>query len=247
MHDAIMADAARPARVSILKLPMLDYSIGHEIVLWQRRNAFVTHLPDSFDELPLVERIKALQQAVLVCCEKIPRSARFWAWRCRNLDMLDEMKKFREYRAAGSLDLPQAKIPKVAGAHYHYFGSPETAQLLNYVSSRHQAMISAHFEGSPLNFPFGLARILYMTDAETSGAIWIKNFHDMETERRKEAFEKLHPESTLAVGSEAVQASAEKWNREHPECPVPLSRSPIKPSAGELERRKAMDDLAPPK
>lgn len=39
---------------------------------------------------------------------------------------------------------------------------------------------------------------------------------------RMKAFEKRNPASTLAIGEAAVKASAEKWNREHPDSPVPI-------------------------
>jgi hypothetical protein len=47
-----------------------------------------------------------------------------------------------------------------------------------------------------------------------------------EEKRRLKAFEKAYPESTLAIGNEAVKASAEKWNREHPDAPVTLPELP---------------------
>ena len=225
MHDALIADAARPARVSILKLPMLDYSIGHELILWQRRNPFVTYTSSSFNELPFDDQAKALNQAVLVCCERLPQWPRWWAWGCRKLDKGAEMAKFREYREAGSLDLPVVKMPRTPGAHFHYFGSPETGVLINYVSEHHQAMIAAHFDGSPLNFPFGLARILYMTYQEGEGHVWVENYHDWQVKQRRAAYERAHPESGLAIGDEAVQVAAEKWNAEHPESPAPLMRN----------------------
>jgi len=135
-----------------------------------------------------------------------------------------EAERFQEYRASGSLDLPTAKMPRTAGHPYHYFGGPELARLINYVTRRHSVMIETHFEGSPLNFPLGLARMFYLVDAESDGAVWIKNAHDVEVDEQRAAYEKAHPENTLAIGEDAVQASAEKWNAEHPDYPVPLMR-----------------------
>ena len=51
MHDALFADAARPERVSILHLLMLDYSIGHELLLWRQRNPLVTLSRAGFEAL----------------------------------------------------------------------------------------------------------------------------------------------------------------------------------------------------
>jgi hypothetical protein len=39
---------------------------------------------------------------------------------------------------------------------------------------------------------------------------------------RMMAYEKANPESTLAIGGDAVRASAEKWNKEHPRSPVSI-------------------------
>jgi hypothetical protein len=39
---------------------------------------------------------------------------------------------------------------------------------------------------------------------------------------RMKAFEEKYPESTLAIGEDAVRVSAEKWNKKHPDSPVPI-------------------------
>lgn len=232
MHDADFADAFRPPRFSVLGLGLMDYTIGHELVLWQRRNPLVATTREEFDGLPWNAKIKALSQAVLICCRREPCFASLWGRRCAKLDLDVEIGKFRDYRAAGSLDLPTAKMPKTQGHPYHYFGGPELARLINYVTRRHSVMIQTHFEGSPLNFPLGLARMLYLVDVESDGGVWIKNHLDMEADAQRAAYEKAHPESTFAMGEEAVQASAERWNAEHPDCPVPTMRS-VKPENGD--------------
>jgi 20S proteasome alpha/beta subunit len=48
-----------------------------------------------------------------------------------------------------------------------------------------------------------------------------KKFIASDAERLK-AFEQKYPESTLAIGEEAVRKSAEKWNKEHPEQQIPI-------------------------
>jgi hypothetical protein len=42
MHDAIFAEAFRPHRFTVLGVPLLDYTLGHEIVLQRMRNPLVT-------------------------------------------------------------------------------------------------------------------------------------------------------------------------------------------------------------
>lgn len=255
MHDTILADAFRPPRFTVLHLPLLDYTLGHEIVLWQRRNPLVAYGEASFSELHELEQMRVLKQAVLICSRKqsfghrfadyfsrfLPQNIAFrlqkrlskgWANRCDALDLADEVARFYEYRRANMLDLPTVKQPRVSGVPYHHFGSPEVARLLNYVTTHQTAMVQTHFGGSPLNFPFGLARVFAAAHAEEQGGLWVSNFHDAQVKAQAAAFEEAHPEGTLAIGEEAVQAAAEKWNREHPETPVPLPRAPKKSELG---------------
>ena len=221
-HDALFADAARPKRVTILGLRMLDYTLGHELVLWQRRNPLVTLEPLAFFSLELGEQAAALARVAMLCCEKTPRWLRLWEHRAARMDIPGEVMAFCDYRASGSLDLPLSAMPKTPGVPYHYFGAPELARLINYVSEKHGALIAAHFGGSPFNFPFGLARILYTTAMECEGSLWVKNQQDEELERRAEAYNRLNPHSGFAVGDDAVRELARKWNREHPEAQVPV-------------------------
>ena len=228
MHETLFADAFRPPRFIVLDLPLLDYTIGHELILFQRRNALVYYNPKSFDELPLTAKAEALTQAVLLCCVKSPRFRRWWVCRSARLDFNQEVEKFQSYRLAGSQDFPTVRMPRAGGAPFHYLGAPELARLINYVTASHSVMIQTHFGGSPLNFPLGLARMLYLASAEAAGNIWIENFQDADLKRQKDALEKKSPESTLAIGEEAVQKLAEEWNRQHPNSPVTLMHDPQK-------------------
>ncbi|MEN6533319.1 MAG: hypothetical protein ABFD89_06625 [Bryobacteraceae bacterium] len=226
MHDALFADAARPERVSVLNLLMLDYSIGHELLLWQQRNPLAVLSRDGLAALDEHEQREAVMNAALACSRpwhglpKTKAELAAWGRQTRRLKTEAEVDKFRAYRAAGSQTLPTRDIPKTGGAPFHYFGSPEAAMLLLFVQPLYQDFGYA----TPFDFPLGLARTLYLTDAETKGNVWVKNFHDLKDEERVAAFEKSNPESTLAVGEDAVQAAAEKWNREHPESLVPLMK-----------------------
>lgn len=222
MHEIIFADAFRPPKVKVLNLSLLDYTIGHELLLWQRRNSLVTYSPESFKELPEDERAQSLVQAVLICCEKLPRFKKIWATRCAYLNLEAKTEMFNVYRFGAMRDLPTVAMPKSPGVPYHYFGSPEMARLLNYVATNHGAMIQTHFQGSPLNFPLGMAKMLYTAQNESEGNVWVENWQDLEVKKKKEAYEKANPESTLAVGADAVRARAEKWNREHPDAQVPV-------------------------
>ena len=227
MHDALFADALRPERVTVLNLLMLDYSIGHELLLWRQRNPLVTLNRAGFDALAPAERRAAIMLAALVCYRDWERNQRrekhlwLWAWWTRKQQTGDEVEKFRAYRADGSSTLPTRDIPRTAGAPFHYFGSPEAALLLLFVRP-----IYADFGfETPFDFPLGLARQLYLADAETKGNVWVKNHHDMQEDQRADEFNRSQAGSSLAVGEDAVQASAESWNRDHPESPVPLMKA----------------------
>jgi len=222
MHDALFADSFRPPTFTVLGLPLLDYTIGHELLMWKHRNPVVTHTLYGFKELPVEEKARALSQAVFFCCRRAPRWGWLWTRRCVRMDLDTQIAAFYNYRACGAQDLPTVKMPRANGVPFHYFGGPELARLINYISEKHEVMTRTHFGGAPLNFPFGLAKVLYSTHLETEGAIWVENYQDIKQREQRDAFDLAHPENTLAVGDDAVQAQAEKWNREHPEAPVPL-------------------------
>lgn len=220
---------------------MLPYSLGHELVLWQRRNPLVTTSVFEFNEMEDSFKAEKLAEVALICCRKAPRLTSLWVkrtvrsittpvakrkgydWVCGELNA--EILHFRHYRTTGSLDLPCVAMPKTQGVPYHYFGAPELARLINYVAAHHSALITAHFEGSAFNFPYGLARILYTTAMECEGNVWVKNFQDEEREARVSALEekqKRDGTTGFAIGYDAVRKMAEQWNSEHPDAPVPM-------------------------
>lgn len=223
MHDLAFANAFHVPPFSVLGVRLRNYAIGHELALIRDGNPLVTYTESAFAELALAVQKTALAGAVEVCALKTPRFRLLWALRANQMPLGRELSAFRQYRAAGSLDLPTVKQPRTSGVPFHYFGAPELARLLNYVTEKHSVMIQTHFEGSPLNFPLGLARILHATQLEADGSIWVENFHDAEEKKRKEIYEKLNPEPGIAVGEEAVKEFARKWNLQHPEAPVPES------------------------
>ena len=242
MHEQAFADAARPTRCVVLNISLTDYTIGHELLLWKDKNPFVTYGPDSFHELPAEEQNEALVRAVYVCSQswsenhftpqtfvdrwKFRRSFRRWRRSFKKVEWTVEMALFRGWLTASNSEFPTRKIPRPDSKEpYHLHGAPEMARLINYVSQFHAQLIAAHYR-TAFDFPLAFARMLYLTEAETDGAVWVQNYYDWQQDERAKAYAAAHPESTLAVGPEQVQAAAEKWNREHPECPVPLERPP---------------------
>src|ERR1022692_1013346 len=112
MHDALFADAARPESASVLDLPLLEYSIGHEILLWRQFNQLVVLGRLAFDALPPAEQREAIMLASLVCSRpwqgapKTKSELRRWGRQTRRLDTSIEVLKFIRYRADGSHTLP---------------------------------------------------------------------------------------------------------------------------------------------
>ena len=205
MHEAIFCLSFHSPACRVLGRKLRNYAIGHEIALTGQGNPLVTYSEKAFDELSLPAKRLALAMAVKTCCYHSPLLEWFWVLRMIRVNLEEEIAKFREYRAASTHDLPTMKMPRAHGAPFHYFGAPELARLLNYVTQYHGHMIKTHFEDSPLNFPLGLARMLFSTHCETEGAIWIKNFQDSELERKATT----SANEKILTGEEADKAFAE--------------------------------------
>lgn len=203
----------------MLGLKLHNYTIGHEIALIRQGNPLVTYSEKSFDELPKDAKRLALVMAVNVCCKKNRVSQWLMGIRSHSVPLNGTIATIREYLTVGSQDLPTTRMPRQQGVPFHYFGGPELARLLNYVTATHWKMIDAHFGGSPLNFPFGLAKMLYSAHLESEGSIWIVNEKD---EWRKQPKKDGTPESTapakISIGDEAVkdfQAAVAAANRKN--------------------------------
>lgn len=230
MHEYIFANAAFSEGATVLRMALRPYSIGHEILLWKSANPLVTYSEDSFCELDEDVQRGKLFMAAFICERtwkenhskiKWPRLTSFFR---RNCDTAKEVEKFFDYRTAGCYDFVTVPQPRVPGVPYHYFGAPELARLIPFAySARLHEVVGVE---SVFDVPLALARMVYSADLEAQGKIWVQNHHDHEEKLRQQAFEVMHPENTFAYGDDAVQASAEKWNQEHPECPVPLSFMP---------------------
>lgn len=227
MHEQSFAAAIRPDIHAVLRLPLMPYSIGHELLLIRQNNPLVTMGAESFKELPLERQRSALMRAVLVCYrswsqnQKADRWLWLWGWFVRKCDTAEEVEKFQIYRQEGIQDFRTIKMPRArSDVPYHYFGSPEIARLILFLLDRR--LHEFHGVPSVYDFPVSLARMLYLASAEETGSIWVENWHDRQAQMVREDFEQKHPENTLAVGAEAVREAALKWNRENPDCKVPV-------------------------
>ena len=223
MHETQFSKSFNSPSISVLGLKLRSYTIGHELALISQGNPIVTYTEKSFSELPSPVINFSLASAVEVCCARIPTIKVLWAIMKMRCNFSEEVRKFREYRSSGSEDFATTRQPRTQGVPFHYFGAPELATLINYVSVNHKMMIDAHFGGTPLNFPLGMAKMLYTTSLECDGLVWVENFQDVEFRERKEAYEKSNPEPGVSVGEDAVKESAKRWNALHTEVKVPES------------------------
>jgi hypothetical protein len=208
MHDQDFCSSFQPDPATVFGVRLETFAIGHELALIRQGNPLVTMGEASFEELDRDARKLALAMALEICGRV--GFLRRWKvvvaiYRAKPEGLAGEIKDFRDYRSAGSRDLPLAKMPKQHGVPWRYFGAPALASLLNYVTERHELLIKTHFGGSPLNFPLGLAQILYSTHLEGAGMVWVKNAQEMEVkgDPTKAGNEKIY------AGDEADKVFAE--------------------------------------
>ena len=214
MHEQNFAESFQPPEAKVFGVLLETFAIGHELALIRQGNPLATYSEASFSELSADAQKLALAMAVEIC----GKGFGFWKkwrfiiaeFRAKPQELAEEIKKFRDYRAAGSQDLPLTKMPKQHGIPFRYFGAPGLASLLNYVTAQHSLLIQSHFKRSPLNFPLGLAQILYTTHLESAGAVWVKNHQEMEREKPpREGTPPPGQNEKVLVGEEAEKAFAE--------------------------------------
>lgn len=166
MHDAAFAASARPARVSILKLPMLDYSIGHELILLSEGNPLITASGADFATLPASDQIFAIQRAALVCSRTWSENRRpfrwlkLWLWFTRNANFALAIAEFRNYVVDGSSIPPLTKLGN-GSEGTRLLGSPLLARVLPFVNYDYDC-------------PLGLALWCYFSEMEMQERIGVK-------------------------------------------------------------------------
>lgn len=176
MIDCAFADASRPARCVIARLPMLDYSIGHELLLLRNRNPLVLISLAEFDKLSKPQQIFSIIQAVMICSrtwaenKKPFRWQRLWEWTSRRTDWPLAIAEFRNYRAQGST-MPLTRSPKESEGRS--LQGPHLARVLTCV-------------GFSLDIPLGLAQWMYCCEMERQGAMRIKGDKDTDWETSRD-------------------------------------------------------------
>ena len=182
MNESHFAAAARPARCNILKLPMADYSIGHELLLQAQGNALLLPPPD-FASLPATEQVAALIRAVFICCRSWEENrqplkwVRLWCWLRRKENFPLAIAEFRNYRAQGST-FPVTVEPD---GKSRALGGPYMARLLGFAAER--------FGVAAFDQPLGLLQFMYFSHSESQGDCEIENDNERETREQIERIE----------------------------------------------------------
>lgn len=201
-NDHAFADAARPTQVVCLRLPLLPYSLGHEILLLQQRNPLVSGSAQDFAKLSFDDQRKALVRAVLVCSndwkhnQKPHKWMRIWRWMLRNVNWDMELVEFQNYLIAASAAFP-GPDPEAADicaktdgytpqseARGRAMGSPLISRLLHFVS---RLDLESFGVECIYDFPMALANLIYETALESDGAARIENQDERDTKEEMKA------------------------------------------------------------
>lgn len=182
MHDAAFAASARQAPVRILRLPMLPYSIGHEIILLSEHN------PLLFDGANPEQRNAGLMRASLVCYrtwkqnKQAESNIRFWQWCNRRVNWESEIARFTAYRASGieGPPSPTEENYEIAAGKTHadassesgrQFGGSVFSKMLAYFCPLHSAL----GYDTPYDIPLGFGLHVYYSHLEMAGNCLIEN------------------------------------------------------------------------
>lgn len=171
MHETAFLDAVRPARRVILRLLMLPYSIGHEILLAQRKNPLVQLSQEDFNKLTIEQQCAAVIEAALICSRTWKQNQRqhkwvkLWGWFIRKEDFALAIAEFRIYRAEGST-WPMI-APLDDSEKGRELGSPYLARILSYATTV--------YGENALDAALGLSQWLYFAHAESEGACRVEN------------------------------------------------------------------------
>lgn len=172
MQHIAFAAAAKPATARVLRLRMLNYSIGHELILLNKRNPIATLSAEDFLKLPDAEQIKAVHQAVLICSRTWEQNDEpnnwLWLWRktIRESDLKTAVLDFLSYRFKGST-FPKINKPNKQ-PEGRTLGSPFLVRVLNCVDG-------------DFNYPLGAAQWRYFSKLEDDGRVEVENEGEAET------------------------------------------------------------------
>lgn len=227
MHDLQFADAAIPAPLECLGLPLATYTVRHELLLLRHRSPFLCGSTAEFNALPKPQQVFALTLAVQICAER--PAGWLWRWRQRRVDYPLAIAEFNNYLDAGRRLLPTLNSNEQEDRDVfemcnngekmtkgRSLGSPFVAQLITFALVK----LRLNYQEA-LDSPFAHLGNLYFAHLESEGGLSIEN--STETKCRAERAEdrrKINDETAqakaawLAAKTPAEQAAAyEKYPR----------------------------------
>lgn len=163
---------------------MLPYSLGHELILLQQRNPLMY---SGFESLhPEFQKV-AIKRAVSVCArnwiqnQKSDPFFNLWSWRVRNYNFALSIADWNNYRAAGSASPPTESVEYENGSRS--LGAPLSAAMIQFLIQN-----MGLTEARAYDYPIGLCKFHYYTNAEREGGIKIINAAELSFEEycRKE-------------------------------------------------------------
>lgn len=203
MHEFSVADAFRPNPTSVLGLPLEPYSIGHELILLRRRNAFLTLSEAEFSLLDFWQQLHAIREAVWLCSDSYGARERFerpswfmlgmrWnerkrrMWVCCQKELLPEdyalaVADFRNYLVEAHPRIPspgkfaiEVLYPDDAESRGRSYGQPMVLSLYHFVIG----LPAKERPKCAWDFPYAKAMWLYFSKLESGGAFRIENFEE---------------------------------------------------------------------
>jgi hypothetical protein len=202
VHELSVADVFRPTPVTVLNLPLAEYSIGHELLLLRRRNALALLSPEEFSKLDFALQIHAVREAVWICSDpfsvrdRFEQPARFmwgfrwnewkrrrWVNRQRHLlphDYALAAVDFRNYLEAAH---PQIPTPGKHACDVLYPEDEKSGRRFGQpmILSFYQMVIDMPESERPVcawDFPYARATWIFFAQLETAGSFRIENFEE---------------------------------------------------------------------
>jgi hypothetical protein len=187
MNDQAFAATTQQTPRIILRVPLLDYSIGHEIILQRERNALLGDF-ETFIAMEQCDQAAAIMRGVQVCSRtweqnKQPdKFIRLWARMIRLFEDLNSaIVKFHEYRME-AMAWPEVRPPPHQDDSARELGSSHLARMLDYASAR--------FGQQAFDMPYGMVINMYFANAEIEGSCIVANEKELAIEREVGEFVK---------------------------------------------------------
>lgn len=159
----------------LLRLPLREYSLGHELILTRRGNPL---LLDSVAEISPGRQIHALREAVWICSHSWAQNerdfrpatilhrlfssvkCRFWCWLTRRENYPMAIAEFRNYLAAAHVQLPaptreaaeiaSGKAGEDEESHGRELGAPLLANLIWFAATHLEKFLELSDAGSEI-------------------------------------------------------------------------------------------------